>query len=217
MQVASGLTREFIRNQGTMLAMSVDVRSTGSHDDQVDIDADQQKEELNRPAERVVGLDELDPYWKLRPKSATPDEELCDCVDRPPIVLQCHFSSNPIVCLRCNGEVRPERIGFSAGLAERIAFWKNVHDALYTLWLDSSDYESWAIAQLEDPNGQVNVEGLEVVRDLNKHRRTYYWWFQQIPLDDFVPLVQCPRCSANLVERFDRHVCEACSIAIPTG
>jgi hypothetical protein len=165
---------------------------------------------------QVVWLDEVDLYWKLRPSPTTPDDELCKCVDQPPIVLQGHFSKNPIVCLRCNGEVPPERIGFSADLAERIAFWKNIHDALYTLWLDSSDYESWAIAQLADPNGQVNVQGLAVVRDLNEYRRAYYWWFHD-PNDDFIRCSQCPRCSTALVERFGQLVCESCSIVDPAG
>ncbi len=161
--------------------------------------------------------DELDPYWKLRPASATPEAELCTCTDRPPIVLQGHLSANPIVCLRCNGEVSPEQIGLSAELAEYVASWKDLHDALLTLWLDSSDYESWARAQLEDPNGRVNARGLEVVLGLNSHRRTYYWWFQNTPADDFIPLSKCPRCSAGFVERFGRLVCEACSIVIPNG
>lgn len=132
-------------------------------------------------------------------------------------MLQGHLSSNPIACLRCNGEVPPERIGFAAALAERIGFWRDLHDALYTLELDSSDYESWAIAQLEDPNGRVNAEGLDVVQELNVHRRTYYWWFQHKSFDDFTPLSQCPRCSKDLVERFSRQVCETCSIVVPNG
>ena len=200
-----------------MVAMSVEVPSSDSQEEQVEFDAGRQKPELAVVQEEHAGdRDELDPYWKLRPESVTPDEELCKCVDRPPIVLQGHLSSNPIKCLRCNREVPPERIGFSAGLAERIMFWKDVHDALYTLWLDSSDYESWAIAQLEDPNGQVNVQGLEVVGDLNNHRRTYYWWFHE-PRDGFIRRSQCPRCSTSLVERFGQLVCESCSIVDPDG
>jgi hypothetical protein len=165
----------------------------------------------------VAEPEQSDPYWKLRPPTATPDAELCKCTDQAPIVLQGHFSPNPIVCLSCNGEVPPERIGFSGELAEDVAFWKNLHDALYTLWLDSSDYESWARAQLEDPKGRVNVWGLEVVQKLNSHRRTYYWWFQDTSADGFIPASQCPRCSADLVEHVGRLICETCSIVVPEG
>jgi hypothetical protein len=133
---------------------------------QVGIDAGLQKPDLAGQAEHVMEPDELDPYWKLRRPSATPEAELCKCADRPPIVLQDHLSPNPIVCLRCNGEVPPERIGFSAELAEHVAFWKNLHDALFTLWLDSSDYESWARAARRSqwtgdrsgPRGRAGVE-----------------------------------------------------------
>lgn len=165
----------------------------------------------------AVELDEGEPYWKLRPPSATPGDELCTCADRPPIVLQSHLSPNPVACLRCNGEVPPERVGFSGELAERVASWRNLHDALFALWLDSAEYESWACARLEDPNGRVTVRGLEVVRELNGCHRTYYWWFQNASADDFVPTSQCPRCSAALVASFDRLVCEACSIVVPNG
>ena len=133
---------------------------------QVGIDAGQQKPDLAGQAEHVMEPDELDPYWKLRPPSATPEAELCKCADRPPIVLQDHLSPNPIVCLGCNGEIPPERIGFSAELAERVAFWRNLHDALFMLWLDSSDYESWRGAarrsqgtgERPGPRGRAGVE-----------------------------------------------------------
>ena len=157
----------------------------------------------------------LDPYWKLRPPSATPEGELCTCLDRPPLVLLGWFSLNPIMCLKCKGEVPPERIGFSAELAEQIAFWRNLHEALLTLWLDSSDYESWGRAQLEDPNGRVNTWGLELVRALSGRRRTYYEWFQDSSADDFAPLSQCPRCSGGLKECSGQLVCESCSIVVP--
>jgi hypothetical protein len=155
-----------------------------------------------------------DPYWKLRPEPATPEDEICACTDSPPIVVQDHLSSLPLACLRCNGEVPPERIGFSEELAEKLAFCRNVHNALKMLWLDSGEYEDWARARLEDPQGSVSLNGLEIVAELNKHRRTYYWWFQDNTLDDFEPLSACPRCSGELVEHFGRRVCQECSIVV---
>jgi hypothetical protein len=162
--------------------------------------------------------DEHDPYESLRPEPPTPEDELCKCVDRPPIVLQRHFSSNPIACLKCNLEVPPERIGFTAELAGYVTFWRNLHGALYLLRLDSEDFEEWAIKQLEDPEGRVNVEALELVGELNKFRRPYYRWFEDQSVDDFVPLRLCPRCSAELVEFVGSFgpssVCDNCSVAV---
>jgi hypothetical protein len=158
--------------------------------------------------------DESDPYWKLRPEWATPEDEICQCVDHPPIVLQDHLSSLPLACLKCNGEVPPERLGFDAKLAECIAFWRNLHRALYTLWLASGDYEDWGRAQLQDPEGQVNRKGIEIVEELNVHHRAYYWWFEDNSIESFVPPSNCPRCSGTLLARYGCSVCEACSIMV---
>ncbi len=156
-------------------------------------------------------VNESDPYWKLRPKPATPDDEVCSCGDQPPIVLQDHLSENPLACLKCNGEVSPERIGFTAELADGLAYWRHLHAVLYALWLDSDEYEDGP-ARLEDPAGQVNVNGLDLVRELNNYRRSYYWWFQDASVDDFVPLSKCPCCAAEFGESFGKSVCEACAI-----
>jgi hypothetical protein len=156
---------------------------------------------------------QTDPYWKLRPEGPTPDDELCSCTDSPPIVLQEHLSSVPLACLKCNGEVPPERIGFSEELAEKIAFWRDLHYALKTLWLDSGEYEAWAKARLEDPAGSLAVRGLEIVAELNAFRRTYYSWFEDQSVEDYEPMSPCPRCGGELVPRFKRRVCEECSIA----
>jgi Zn-ribbon-containing, possibly nucleic-acid-binding protein (DUF2310) len=165
----------------------------------------------------MIAPDEIDPYFKLRPEPPTPEDDLCQCADRPPIVLQDHLSAVPLACLRCDGEVPPERIGFDADLAERVAFWRNVYRAIVTLWLDCGDYEDWARTQLQDPQGQINTRGLEVVSALNKHRRTYYWWFEDASAWDFTPPTRCPRCYGELVERFSCSVCEACSIMVVKG
>ena len=158
---------------------------------------------------------ERDPYSKLRPESATPLEEICQCSDRPPLVLQDHLSALPLACLRCKGEVPPERIGFSTELAERIAFWRNFHRAFITLWLDSAEYESWARKQLEDPTTPVNVRGLDVVEELNNYRRTYYWWFHDNKAESFEPPSDCPRCKRELQEFSGLLVCNQCSIVVP--
>jgi hypothetical protein len=162
----------------------------------------------------MSGLQETDPYWKLRPEGPTPPDEVCRCPGSPPIVLQDHLSSLPLACLRCNGEVPPERLGFPADLAEKVAFWRSFHRALYTLWLDSGEYEAWAREQLERKDAPVNVRGLGVVEQLNKYRRTYYWWFQGKNDLDFVSRPSCPRCGQDLLRVFDRELCEPCSIVL---
>jgi hypothetical protein len=161
--------------------------------------------------------DVSDPYEQLRPELPTPEEDVCKCTDQPPIVLQDHFSSVPLSCLRCNLEVPPERIGFDEQLAGAMAHWRGLHRGLYLLWLDSADYEAWACERLQDPVGRAQILGMEIAERLNVHRRAYYWWFEDASVDDFVPLSKCPRCSGALVLRFRCWVCEACSIMVHRG
>jgi hypothetical protein len=127
------------------------------------------------------------------------------------------MSPVPLACIRCNGEVAPERVGFSEELAEKLAFWRNLHRGLMTLWLDSGEYESWARNQLENPSGQVNTRGLTVVNELARGRSVYYWWFQDSSSDDFEPLSRCPRCSEALTSKYGHLVCEPCRILVPNG
>ncbi len=155
-----------------------------------------------------------DPYWRLRPPPPTPSDDICSCSGSPPIMLQAHLSSNPISCITCNLEVPPERIGFSEPLCEWLAYWQQFHDCFFLLWLDSGEFESWAKAQLEDPESPVNKQGLELVSDLNSLRRAYYWLFQDTDVKDFQPLSRCPVCQGELSEQHGRNTCEQCSIVI---
>ena len=156
-----------------------------------------------------------DPYWKLRPEPVTPEDEICHCADDPPIVLQDHLSPLPIACLRCNGEVPPERIGFTAAISDELASWRSFHRAFLSLELDSGEYESWAQVQLSDAASPVNVRGLAAVARLNEFRRAYFWWFVDSTANDFRPLVNCPRCGRELSPAYGRQVCESCSIVVP--
>jgi predicted nucleic acid-binding Zn ribbon protein len=161
-----------------------------------------------------MAQEEDDPYWKLKPPAPTPAHEICSCLDHHPIVLQCHLSYNPISCLECNLEVPPERIGFSAQLAEDLAFWRTFHDSFHHLWLESAEFESWAFEQLSNPTSSVNTRGLALSDALNSHRRCYYWWFQDSGADDFQPTTKCPQCPLPLTSRSIRLVCEVCSIVV---
>lgn len=126
------------------------------------------------------------------------------------------LSDNPLYCVACNGQVAPERIGFDDRLAEGIAYWRSLHRSLYLLWLDSGEYEDWAADKLRDPNASVNVTGRSIVQRLNQFVRSYYWWFHDASVDDYVPPERCPICSDHLEQCGDRDFqqCDNCSIVI---
>jgi predicted nucleic acid-binding Zn ribbon protein len=138
-----------------------------------------------------------DTYFKLRPPTPTPQDELCSCAGNNPIKLMSALSYNPVHCLDCNLEVPPETIGFDSALAEAIASWRGVYDALDQLWLDSREYEAWAKAELEDISSPVNQRGLKVAAQLNAFRRCYHWLFQDQSASYYEPIRTCPSCAGG--------------------
>lgn len=156
-----------------------------------------------------------DPYLKLRSDGGTPDDELCQCASVKAVLLRDAFGPNPLYCVRCNGEVAPERVGFDNWrIAEDIAQWRNLYRSLYYLWLDSGEYESWAVARLSDPSGAIHLKGMSCVRVLNHFVRAYYWWFVDNTTEEFVEPTYCPVCAQSLLKYQDGHVsvCEPCSL-----
>jgi hypothetical protein len=168
-----------------------------------------------RLAEGTVVDEQADPYWRLRPARPTPDDEVCRCPPGGAVMLRDGLSDNPLFCVTCNGEIPPERLGFDARFAEKIANWLSVNDSLYLLWLDSGEYEAWATARLSDPHGQVNRRGREIVARLNAIAPAYFWWF--IDNEAAEPeLGSCPICSGPLGEVTGREfrVCPTCRILV---
>ena len=156
-----------------------------------------------------------DPYQKLRPAQATPDAELCTCSELSSLLLQPHFTCNPISCATCGLEVPPERVGLPAALADQVAWWQAFDDAFYTLWADSGEFESWARAQLEELDSPVNSRGIEVAQKINGLRRCYYWLFQDTGVEGFTPRATCPRCNGELSALGRWQACEGCAIVVP--
>ena len=162
------------------------------------------------------------PYSRLLPQPATEADEICQCENGPPVLLQPHLTRNPLSCGRCNLEVPPERLGFDAALADALASWRNFHDSFFYLWLDSGEFEDWAAAQLREPSSVVNVRGLDLARRLSIGHPVYLWWFQDEGAPGWMPATRCPRCSSALDVRFsgerpqggELRVCDSCLIAL---
>ncbi len=157
-----------------------------------------------------------DPYFKLRPPSPTPDDELCQCMGDTPVKLMCALSYNPIHCIVCNLEVPPETLGFDTTLVEAIAVWRRIYEALDRLWLDSGEYEAWATSELGDITSPVNKRGRDVAAQVNARRRCYYWLFQDQSIPHFEAIGECPSCRQTF-KTFDggifrQDICEECSI-----
>lgn len=158
----------------------------------------------------------MKPIDKLKPAVATPEDEMCRCAGSGPIMLRSALAPFPVYCMRCNGEMPLEALALSDDLAERIAAWRSIHDALFRLWLHSGEYEEWAKARLLDTNGQVNVQGLALAKELNVQRPTFFWFFQDTGAEGGRPPQKCPFCGGALEDFENRNyrVCRICQVAL---
>ena len=150
-------------------------------------------------------------FSRLYPAPPTPEDELCHCSGRPPIKLMWALAENPIRCVECNHMVPPETLqGWTQELIDGVAHWNSLYGSLYCLWLDSGEYEAWAAEKLAAIEGSVNKEGRDLVAELNRLQRCYYWWFEE-HLENGA--VVCPICTQPFSQARQR-VCEECSVVL---
>lgn len=105
------------------------------------------------------------------------------------------LTDNPLHCIRCRKELEPERLHLTEDEIREVAGWNTIANALYLLWLDSTDYEAYAKEKLLDPNGQINRRGIAAARQLSSKVPTWYWFFHDT--EDGVPQI-CPVCHEPL-------------------
>lgn len=160
--------------------------------------------------------DPPDPYSRLRPLGPTPEDDLCRCPEIKEVMLRGALSPNRLYCVRCRGVVPPERLGFDARLADAIADWVSVHDSLYRLWPASGEYEKWAAERLEDPLGEVNAQGRDIVARLNAIVPAYSWWFVASDVIQPEDFPACPICAGQLTDIAKNSVreCSLCRILV---
>ena len=159
-------------------------------------------------------MPEDDIYSKLKPAPPTPEKEICSCQSQFPFVLCYSISANPIRCLACNLEVRPENLPFETQLIDEIASWNGFYRCFFDLWLDSGEFESWARQQLLNPQSPANQRAHQLCLQISELRKCYFWWFQDKNSDDLNLFATCPRCHCPFAEKFGRLICEQCSVLV---
>ncbi len=161
-------------------------------------------------------MDDQDRYFKLRAPPDTPPDEICHCEGNKPIKLMTALGFNPLHCIDCNLEINPESLVLADLQIEALAYWNQLYDAIFRLWLDSAEYEDWAREQLLDVNSPVNRRGLALSQELSAVRRCYFWYFQDESVDDVKPLTHCPKCHGPFTLYssgiFPQLICESCGI-----
>lgn len=138
-----------------------------------------------------------------------PQDEFCHCSNNPTMVIMSRYGENFLVCLSCNNYIVPEKIKIDVETTAKLQQWQRVYNSIDRLWLDSGDYEAWAISELSKPSSHIHQEGFEVQKMMQTYGKTYYWWFQNIGSTD-KPLSTCPKCTKLLEKKADKLVCEKC-------
>lgn len=159
-------------------------------------------------------LSHHDPYARLAHPAATSAQDVCRCSDLPPLTLKGSLTANPLACFACGLEVSPRDIALPLDLVDELAAWRDVHDALYLLWLDAQEYEEWAFATLKNPRSAVHERALKLIARLATLRPTYYWWFTDQMFTEAPPLTCCPRCSSELTPEGAHRVCTLCRVLV---
>ncbi len=76
------------------------------------------------------------------------------------------LGENPIHCMRCNLEIRPEELQLTASMVDSVVQWRDMWGSIYKLWLDSGAYEEWAAIQLTNPASPANQQGIALNEQL---------------------------------------------------
>ena len=149
---------------------------------------------------------------RLHLTHAPPSDEICRCASLTDLHLRYEFTELPLFCVDCTGQILPAALHLSEDVAQEIVRWRTVYAALYNLWLDSSDYETFARAALLDPAGEVNRLGLALAAKLSEQRTTYYWWFSE---DADSSPEDCPVCHAPMTRHATRpfRFCHSCRVS----
>jgi predicted nucleic acid-binding Zn ribbon protein len=147
-----------------------------------------------------------------------PAVELCECAPGTAVKLMTAAGPEPLHCLDCNLVVTLEALGLDDELARDLLAWGRIRHAVDALWLDSQEYEEWALRQLSDLASGVNHRGLALRRRLGAaDHDAYYWFFQDQSVEDFHAIGRCPECRRAL-EAYDAGIfrqllCPDCRIA----
>lgn len=134
----------------------------------------------------------MDAYQKLRPWT---NIEACECSSVEGLFLVDLLTDNPLHCAACRREVDPGRLDLTSDEVDAVYHWYSAENALYSLWLDSGEYEAYAKARLLDPKGDVNQRGIAVAQRLSARIPTRVWLFHDT--DDGEP-TECPNCGRKL-------------------
>lgn len=150
---------------------------------------------MKRPVIRVLG----------RSGDSRP---LCRCTTRRELVLWSRFlfSVPPLYCGDCAGVVPFYRLGFTSENAnyEDILYWLNLYRSFDSIWIASGAGAQFAYRQLSRPDSELNKEGLQVCRAIEKQTKKpvyyylYRWYGRSVAAER---KRRCPSCGGTWLQK----------------
>ncbi len=162
----------------------------------------------------ILRMCEHEPTTELGHVAGTADEGYCrhDKWDALYLMSDYLLGLSPLRCDECAGVVAIYRNKASLVEAGRLLEWHRQYDSLYALWLEGSEYETWAGTQLSDIGSAINKLGLDIAASLSAQLsiRVSYVMHTAEERDS------CPRCGQALgsKERGAFRRCTLCGIMV---
>jgi hypothetical protein len=150
----------------------------------------------------------------------TRDEQYCGHMRRKELVLICDpiQGHSALRCNECGGIVGTYKPGLGHQTRQELFGWESQYDRIYSLWLLSAEYATWAEHELSSIDSPISRMGLQLARRIGAEldmRVCYYLHLKEEGLDR-----HCPGCGNGLHEAIGtiwNLSCQACSLVVGRG
>ena len=133
--------------------------------------------------------------------------------------------SSPVYCLDCGNEIPLFRLPHLFDDKEHysILTWQETYNAVEELWVNSLS-DRFTRRQLCDPNSELNKQGVEICKELEKKLQAPVYLFCRCASNTYFgskrkrpPLSVCPKCGGELKPFVNQDLaekaCETCRLA----
>ena len=133
--------------------------------------------------------------------------------------------SSPVYCVDCGDEIPLFRLPHLFDDKEHYAIltWQETYNAVEELWVNSLS-DRFTRRQLCDPNSELNKQGMEICKELEKKLQAPVYLFCRCASNMYFgskrkhpPLSVCPKCGGELTPFVNQDLagkaCETCRLA----
>ena len=153
--------------------------------------------------------------------------DCCHCEKHSGYILYAEHDmiSSPVYCVDCGDEIPLFRLPHLFDDKEHYAIltWQETYNAVEELWVNSLS-DRFTRRQLCDPNSELNKQGVEICKELEKKLQAPVYLFCRCASNTYFgskrkrpPLSVCPKCGGELTpfanQDLAEKACETCRLA----